>query len=89
MASRRRQLLLLNDSQLQVAKSDDEVRRALAAMDLAAPHMPAPELAVGRADAMHRLGRHDEALRLVDGVLATKPEMADAVALKQRIVADR
>ena len=76
---------MLGYYQLQVAADDEAVRAALAIMRLAEPHMPAPQLAVGIADAEWRLGDESAARARIDKVLEKDPDMAEARQLLDRI----
>jgi len=76
---------LLGYYQLQSATTNDAVRDALEIMQLAEPHMPQPQLAVGIADAHLRLGDAVRARALLEAVLATQPELPEAKALLARI----
>lgn len=69
---------LLGYYQLQVAQAPPAVRDALAIMELALPHMAAPELKVGIADARARLGDVAGARALLQQVLAADPGMEEA-----------
>lgn len=80
-------IALIGHYQLQAAQGPDAVRAALVAMDLAAPHFRADELTVSRADAMQRLGRVDEARRLLAAVLAARPDMPEALLLQRTLAA--
>ena len=76
---------LLGYYQLQVAQNEAAVRDTLAIMDLAQPHMPAPQLAVGIAEAHWRLGRPDQARQRLAQVLETHPALAEAKALQAKM----
>lgn len=80
-------IAVIGHYQLQAAQTPQAVRAALAAMDLAAPHVQADELSLSRADAMGRLGRIDEARRLLGQVLAARPDMPEARALERKLAA--
>jgi hypothetical protein len=54
-------------------------------MQLARAHFNAPQLGLGMAEAHLRLKEHDEARRLVEAVLAAKPDLAEAKALLAKI----
>lgn len=79
---------LLGYYQLQAANDDAAVRNALAIMQLAQPYMPEPQLALGIADAQHRLGDNAAARATLDALLASHPDMAEAKALSQRITTE-
>ena len=76
---------LLGYYQAQAAERDEDVRHALALMQLAMPYMAQPQLKLGAAEAHLRLREHAQARALVQQVLAGKPDMAEAKALLQRI----
>lgn len=76
---------MLGYYQAQAAERDEDVRHALALMQLAMPYMAQPQLKLGAAEAHLRLREHAQALSLVQQVLAGKPDMAEAKALLQRI----
>ena len=76
---------LLGYYQLQAASNDDAVRAALTIMQLAEPHMPAPQLALGIADAEWRLGDADAAHQRIGKVLEKHPDMDEAKQLLARI----
>jgi putative intracellular protease/amidase len=73
---------LLGYYQLQSAKDDAAIANALSVMELAQPHMPEPQLALGIADAHWRLGRAEQARTLVAAVVAAHPDMDEAKALQ-------
>lgn len=76
---------MLGYYQFKAASDDQAVRNALAVMQLALPHMPQPQLTLGMAEAELHLGRKQRARELVDGVLASHPDMAEAKQLLARI----
>ncbi|MCQ4166562.1 DJ-1/PfpI family protein [Tahibacter harae] len=76
---------MLGYYQLKAATDDAAVRNALAIMQLALPHMPQPQLTLGLAEAELRLGRKQRARELIDSVLASHPDMAEAKQLLARI----
>lgn len=76
---------LLGYYQLQVAQAPSAVRDALTIMELALPHMTAPELKVGIAGARMRLGETDRAKALLRDVLAAHPDMEEARRLMDDI----
>jgi len=76
---------LLGYHQLQVAQAQPAVRDALAIMELALPHMAAPELKVGIADARARLGDTAGAKALLREVLAAHPGMEEARKLMDKL----
>ena len=76
---------LIGYYQLQIAKDDDAVLRALTLMELAAPYMPQPEISLGLADAYHRIGRADDAKALARSVIQQHPTMAAAQALLAKL----
>jgi putative intracellular protease/amidase len=76
---------LLGYYQLQVAQAPSAVRDALTIMELALPHMTAPELKVGIAGARMRLGETDRAKALLRDVLAAHPDMEEAKRLMDDI----
>lgn len=76
---------MLGYYQFKAASDDQAVRNALAVMQLALPHMPQPQLTLGMAEAELRLGRKQRARELIDGVLASHPDMAEAKQLLARI----
>lgn len=82
-------IAIIGHYQLQAAQDQDSVRAALAAMDLAAPHFQANELSVSRAEALWRLGRAEEAQKILSGVLAKAPDMAEALELQGKLRARR
>ena len=51
------------------------LRNALSIMQLARPHFSAPQLDLGLAEVHLRLKEHGDARRLVEGVLAAKPDL--------------
>lgn len=71
--------------QAKAAADDVALRNALSVMRLAHPHFAAPELDLGMAEAHLRLKEHDDARRLIEDVLAAKPDLAEAKALLARI----
>ena len=76
---------MLGYYQLQAASDADSVRDALSIMQLAQPHMPEPQLALGIAEAHWRLGDGERARALVADVLETKPDMEEARQLLARM----
>ena len=76
---------MLGYYQLQSSSNDDGVRNSLAIMQLAQPHMPEPQLALGIADAQQRLGERVAAVATLDSLLASHPEMDEAKQLRARI----
>lgn len=78
-------IALLGYYQAKAATDDAALRSALSVMQLARPHYSAPELGLGMADAHLRLKEHGDARRLVEAVLADKPDMAEAKALLAKI----
>lgn len=77
---------MLGYYQAQVAGDDAaQLRPALQTMQLAMPHMDAPQLKLGAADAHLRLGQPAQARPLVLQVLEAEPEMEEARALLKRI----
>lgn len=78
-------IALLGYYQAQAAIDDAALRSALSLMQLARPHYSAPELGLGMADAHLRLKEHGDARRLVEAVLADKPDLAEAKALLAKI----
>lgn len=76
---------ILGYYQLKAAILPAQVRDALSVMELAAPHMDAPELRLGMAQAHHRLGNDSRAREIVSALLAARPEMAEARQLLQQI----
>lgn len=76
---------LLGYYQLKAVQTDAEVRDALAIMELARPHMSEPQLTVGIAEARWRLGEHDEARRLIAGVVQAHPALTEAKMLQARM----
>jgi len=78
-------IAMLGYYQAKAAIDDAALRSALSVMQLARPHYSAPELGLGMADAHLRLKEHDDARRLVEAVLADKPDLAEAKALLAKI----
>jgi hypothetical protein len=78
-------IAIIGHYQLQAAHDEADVRAALVAMNLAAPHMQAHALTVSRAGAMQRLGQRDAAERLIAEVLAAQPDMPEALALRKQL----
>ncbi len=78
-------IALLGYYQAKAATDDAALRSALSVMQLARPHYSAPELGLGMADAHLRLKEHGDARRLVEAVLADKPDLAEAKALLAKI----
>ncbi len=76
---------MLGYYQAQAAERDEDVRHALALMQLTMPYIAHPQLQLGAAEAHLRLREHAQARALVQQVLAGKPDMAEAKALLQRI----
>lgn len=76
---------LLGYYQLQGAADDAAVRAALALMQLAEPYMPAPQLALGIADAQWRLGDAAAARERIGTLLEKHPDMDEARQLLARI----
>lgn len=71
--------------QLQSVDAPEAIRRALKLMQLAAPHMDAPELKLGMATAHQKLGELEAARDLVNAVLASHPQSAEAKALAEAL----
>lgn len=71
--------------QLQMARDDTAVRRALTLLELAALYMPQAEISLGLADAYHRTGRTEDARRLARTLLADEKAMPAAKALLARL----
>ncbi len=78
-------IAMLGYYQAKAATDDAALRSALSVMQLARPHYSAPELGLGMADAHLRLKEHGDARRLVEAVLADKPDLAEAKALLAKI----
>lgn len=76
---------LLGYYQLQSAPNDSGVRDALALMQLAAPYMDQPELALGIAEAQWRLGQPQAARDTAAALLAKHPELKQAQDLHARL----
>ena len=76
---------MLGYYQLQAAANDTAVRDALSIMQLAQPYMPAPQLALGIAEAHWRLGDGAHARELIGKLLETNPDMDEAKQLLARI----
>lgn len=76
---------LLGYYQLKTAADDAAVRRALAIMQLAEPHMPAPQIGLGIAEAWLKLGERERARERLDRVLESHPDMPEAKELKARM----
>ena len=76
---------MLGYYQAQGAADDAAVRSALAIMRLAEPFMPAPQLALGIAEAHLRLGEVDAARERIGRVLEKHPDMDEARQLLARI----
>lgn len=76
---------LLGYYQLQAAQDDAAVRDALAIMELAQPYMSEPQLEVGIADALWRLGRAGSARERLAAVLEKHPALEEAKALQVRM----
>jgi putative intracellular protease/amidase len=78
-------IAVLGVYQLKAASTDEGARDALAVMELAAPHFDAPQLTVGIAEGHWRLGRAEHARELLQAVLASNPDLAEARQLMERI----
>lgn len=76
---------LLGYYQLKAATSPDEIRDAVAIMELAAPHMDRPQLAVGIAEGHSRLGDTAKARDMLQVLLAKTPDMPEAKALLDQL----
>jgi putative intracellular protease/amidase len=74
-------IAMLGYYQFDAATDDATRRQALSIMQLAAPHMPHPQLRFGMARAHAALGEREEARRLLDQVLAAEPDHEGARAL--------
>lgn len=75
--------------QLQVADNDDEIRTALVFMELAFPHMTAPQLKLGMAVANQKLGNLSRARDLVKMVMEQHPDMPEAKKLWQTLTTEK
>lgn len=82
-------IAIIGHYQLQAARDEDQVRAALAAMDLAAPHYKANELSVSRANALWRLGKPAESAAILEEVLAKVPDMEEALELQKNLQRSR
>lgn len=72
------------------AATDDTIRRqALSIMELAAPHMPHPQLRLGMARAHVALGTPARARELLEEVLAKDPQQAEARELLSQLASAR
>lgn len=69
---------MLGYHQFESATDDTLRRQALAIMELAAPHMPHPQLRLGMARAHAALGNPQQARVLLTALLAEKPDHAEA-----------
>lgn len=78
-------IAMLGYYQAKATTEDTALRNALSIMQLARPHFGAPQLDLALAEAHLRLKEHDDARRLVEGVLAAKPDLAEAKALLAKI----
>jgi putative intracellular protease/amidase len=76
---------MLGYYQLQAAANDAAVRDALTLMQLAAPRMQQPELALGMAEAQWRLGQVGAARTAVEALLAKHPDLKQARELLERL----
>ncbi len=76
---------MLGYYQLQTAADDAAVRNALSIMQLAQPHMPQPQLALGIAEAHWRLGDAARARQMIRDLLEKQPDMEEARQLQARI----
>lgn len=78
-------IAMLGYYQAKAATDDAGLRDALSVMQFARAHYAAPQLDLGMAETHLRLKEHDQARRLVEGVLADKPDQAEAKALLAKI----
>jgi putative intracellular protease/amidase len=78
-------IAMLGFYQLKAADTEEAARDALAVMELAAAHFDAPQLTVGIAEGHWRLGRVARARELLQAVLASNPDMAEARQFMERI----
>jgi putative intracellular protease/amidase len=78
-------IAMLGFYQLKAAAHDDAARDALAVMELAAAHFDDPRLTIGIAEGHWRLGRPARARELLQAVLASHPDLAEARQLMARI----
>jgi putative intracellular protease/amidase len=78
-------IAMLGHYQAKATTDDTALRNALSIMQLARPHFSAPQLDLGMAEAHLRLKEHGDARRLVEAVLADKPDLAEAKALLAKI----
>ncbi len=76
---------LLGYYQLKAAVEPAAIRDAVAIMELAAPYMDQPQLAVGIAEGHFRMGDAAKARDMLDALLAKTPDMADAKALLEQL----
>jgi putative intracellular protease/amidase len=76
---------MLGFYQFKAAADDKAVRAALDIMQLALPHMHEPQLRLGIAEAELRLGHAQRARDVLNGLLASHPDMAEAKQLLARI----
>jgi putative intracellular protease/amidase len=78
-------IAMLGHYQAKATTDDAALRNALSIMQLAQPHFRAPQLDLGMAEVHLRLKEHGDARRLVEGVLAARPDLAEAKALLAKI----
>lgn len=78
-------IAMLGYYQAKATTEDADLRNALSIMQLARPHFSAPQLDLGMAEAHLRLKEHGDARRLIEAVLADKPDLAEAKALLAKI----
>jgi len=69
---------MLGFYQFKSATDDNARRQALSIMELAAPHMPEPQLTLAMAQAHQSLGDKPRARMLLEGLLQLKPDFAEA-----------
>jgi putative intracellular protease/amidase len=78
-------IAMLGHYQAKATTDDTALRNALSIMQLARPHFSAAQLDLGMAEAHLRLNEHGDARRLVEGVLAARPDLVEAKALLAKI----
>lgn len=75
-------IAILGYYQLQAAQDDAAIAGALSVMELAAPQVSEPQLALAIADAHWRLGHAAQARTLVAALVAAHPDLDEAKALQ-------
>ncbi len=76
---------MLGYYQLKAATAPAAIHDAVAVMELAAPHMDQPQLAVGIAEGHSRLGDTAKARDMLQSLLAKTPDMPEAKALLEQL----